>query len=196
VKTRLIVSFVLLLSLISLSSGSELVQAAPSLQGEETAVVTPYDETAELITPDSTVTHFATHGTAWVAEKPAKFKKFRAYGWGTQTKILLPGDQWVHIPLVYATFINGSAQYVEFVQFCADSTNGARSKPIQLDIWAGAVRIYSVPIDWPANNDINCVTYWLPSPTWYEDIGLSVLLHFGNTNDKITLYKGWLQISQ
>jgi len=134
----------------------------------------------------------AVHGTGWVPQSRAGFSVWRPYGWGTATKSKAVANRWVHIPLVYPTYLVDIGQKLYYVEFCAQSTNGARTKPIQMDVWGGTTRIYTGAVVWPADNDSHCVGQSFS--TWYEDVGLSVLLKFGNTADTITLYKAWVNV--
>lgn len=197
-KIKLLIIIVLLLALpigvFYTTSGAE----ANQVQNDE-VVVTPilrdYDDDKPFpeelgATP---WTDFAVHGTAWIRELPAQFSSFQAKGWGTVAKVKAAGYQWVHIPIPYATYLEDVAQKVRYVEFCAQSSNGAATKPVKLDIWAHNVRISSTSISWPADNAIHCFGVNYSPGVWKQDIGVSVSLYFANTTDKITLYKAWLQ---
>lgn len=129
------------------------------------------------------------HGTAWVPEIRAEFARWRPVGWGMQAKVKPAGvgDQWVHIPLTAAPFVDGSLTGLYSLSFCARSSYGARTMPIQVDVWNGSVRIHGEPVTWWADNAEHCWTIDFAQPKWVMTLGVSVLLHFANTTDQITL---------
>ena len=130
-----------------------------------------------------------SHGSAWVPQVRGKFALWRPYGWGTATRVTLAGvgDQWVHIQVPAASFFDESLTTLWSAQFCARSSNGARTKPIQIDIWNGTSRIYSAPIAWNGDNLDHCWEVGFTPPLWAETVGISVLLRFANSTDQITL---------
>jgi len=136
-----------------------------------------------------------SHGTAWVPERARQFSLWRPYGWGTAAKVKLTGigDQWVHIQVPAASFLNGYLTGLYSAQFCARSSNGAQTKPIQIDIWNGSSRFYSAPVNWWADNAEHCWVVDFSPPKWTVTVGISVLLHFANSTDQITL--GWASAS-
>jgi hypothetical protein len=140
---------------------------------------------------------FTTHGTAWVREKPSKFKTFKYYGWGTVAKVKAAGvgDQWVHIAVPFPSRMANSLMNIKYVEFCAQSTNGASTKPTRMDLWDYTGRFLSKSISWPADNSAHCFGYTYSSPSFHQDLGISVLLHFANTTDKITLDKAWVRVT-
>jgi hypothetical protein len=137
---------------------------------------------------------FTTHGTAWVPEIRSKFGAWMPRGWGTVATAKAAGQYWVHIPVPYPSRIADSLMKIKFVEFCAQSNNGANTKPIQMDLWDYNGKFGSIGIAWPADNAKHCFTYTLVTPTFYQDLGISVLLKFANTTDVITLYKAWVRI--
>jgi hypothetical protein len=128
------------------------------------------------------------HGTAWVPELRAKFSRWRPVGWGTQAKVKPAGvgDQWVHIPVPVAPWLDNTTTYVFHVVFCAQSSNGSSTKPIQVDVWDQSTRIYSGPVTWWSDSNLHC---WDVSfaKVLVTSVGISVLLHFATTTDQITL---------
>ncbi len=191
-KLRLIATLILVLLLpFGLSFMTTGAEANPEMQEPEVtsgvydgAEPVPYERGAVF-------TDYAIHGTAWVKEGPVT-SMFKSMGWGTEVKAKAAGDIWVHIPIPFNTYLNGVAQKVTHVEFCAKSSHGSITKPIKLHVRTSQSLPRSTNISWPADNNYHCAWIDFP-PTWYEDIGVSVLLHFANTTDKITLYKAWLR---
>lgn len=134
---------------------------------------------------------FSNHGTAWVPEARSQFKLFVPKGWGTVTQAKVAGQYWVHIPIPHPTFIAGSPMKLKYVEFCAQSTNGAATKPIAWTLWEYPKQVYSPPLSWVANNNAQCIGYSFTTPVFREDLGISVHLNFANATDRITLYKAW-----
>jgi hypothetical protein len=141
-------------------------------------------------------TDIAVHGTMWNPELRGKFSLFKPLGWGTATKVKAAGNQWVHIPIPYITYLEDVAQKIRYVEFCAQSSAGSTTKPTALHLWAGSKRFYAGAISWPANNNYNCSGASFSPGVWKEDLGVSVLLHYENTTDSITLYKAWAQFER
>ncbi len=137
-----------------------------------------------------------THGTAWVPQTRARFSKFMPVGWGmiTQVKAAGVGNQWVHMPLSYPSYIEGAAPKLAYVEFCAQSSNGVATKPIAMDIWDGGTSISHDVIAWAPDNAYHCFGHNYAAPAWHADLGISVLLYFANTTDTITLYKAWAHV--
>lgn len=137
---------------------------------------------------------YGTHGTDWVNETPAKLA-LTYRGWGAIAKAkTVSGQYWVHTPVPYPTRIANSLMKIKFVEFCAQSTNGANTKPVRMDLWEYNGKFASVNINWWADNNKHCFTYTLPTPTFHQGMGISVLLSFANTTDRITLYKAWTRL--
>jgi hypothetical protein len=97
------------------------------------------------------------------------------------------GDQWVHIEVPGAPFMNGYPTGVYSVQFCAQPSNGAQTRPIRVDLWNGTTRFYSAPVTWWADNAAHCWVIDLSPAKWTVTVGVSVLLHFASTADQVTL---------
>lgn len=130
-----------------------------------------------------------SQGTSWVPEVRSKFSRWRPVGWGVQAKVKAAGvgDQWVHIEVPTAPFVNGYVTGVYSVQFCAQSSNGAQTRPIRVDLWDGTTRFRSEPVTWWADNAAHCWVIEISPAHWMATVGVSVLLHFANTADQITL---------
>lgn len=175
---------ILLAVALLLALGVNVTQAAPrDYPGTSANLVAPagdYD--------------FGTHGTAWVPEKSAGFALFKPFGWGIETRAKVAGYQWVHIPVPVATRIAGSRMLIKYVEFCAQSTNGAISKPVRWDMWDYNGSFYSAAIAWPATNNKYCFGHTFSAPFAFEGLGISVRLKFANPTDKITLYKAWVRV--
>lgn len=170
------VTTILLAAALILALGVSNTRAAPSL------VADPGDY------------DFTNHGTDWVSESPGSIALVFK-GWGAVTRAkTAAGDYWVHIPVPFPSRIADSLMKIKFVEFCAQSTNGASTKPTRMDLWEYGGQFASVGIAWPADNNKHCYTYTLSTPTFHQNLGVSVLLHFANTADKITLYKAWVRL--
>lgn len=138
---------------------------------------------------------FTTHGTGWVVEAPVQ-TVLGGKGWGAEVKARsAAGSYWVHIPVPFPTRIADSLMYVQYVQFCAASTNGASTKPVQVDLWDYGSKFYTESISWWADNAKHCWSHSFSTPVWAQDLGISVKLTFANTTDKIVLYKAWVRIA-
>lgn len=141
-------------------------------------------------------THLVTQGTAWVQERPKRFKRWKKMGWGTRAVYfgsLAPADEWVHLPVTMATYIDGTQLYVKHVEFCAQSTNGAVTKPTRLHVRANGNLLGDIPVSWSDNN-YHCAYIIFTPAQWAESVGISVKLHFANGTDQITLFKGWVKL--
>jgi hypothetical protein len=139
-------------------------------------------------------TDVAIQGTMWQPQTRKGFSLWQPLGWGTATrrKANKPADQWVHIGVPLITFLNGTALKVQYVEFCATSTNGAVAKPTRMDVWDNTAGIGSSNITWPADNAYHCAGRYFTPAAWRSTLGISVLLHFDNTTDTITLHKAWV----
>jgi hypothetical protein len=138
-----------------------------------------------------------SYGTSWVPQYRSKFSAWRPMGWGIEAKVKAAGvgDQWVHIPIPLMSFGEGSALYISYVEFCAKSSNGAATKPITMHLRDMDSLVASEPVVWAPNNSYQCFGITLNPPVWRQSLGISVLVHFANTNDMITLYKGWARVA-
>jgi hypothetical protein len=179
-KGRLWVPVLVALLVLVLVTGS-----SPLVAGAGNSAPAPGEDLTARITGASFMT---AHGTAWVPELRGRFAKWRPVGWGMQAKVRAAGvgDQWVHIPMPMAPWLDDTTTWVFYVTFCAQSSNGARTKPIQIDVWSGSTRIYTSPVNWEATNARRCANFEI-SRTLVTSVGISVLLHFATTTDEITL---------
>lgn len=138
-----------------------------------------------------------SYGTAWVPELRGAFgTRWKTYGWGVEARVKdarAPGAQWVHIPITLLSYNEGSPMYIDFVQFCAKSSNGAVTKPTDIHVWSDSGRFYTQSISWASNNNKQCVTANFPN-AWKESLGISVRLYFASGTDVITLYKAWAHV--
>jgi len=193
---RAIASLFLLLPLLfGNASATTGAQVNPDAQTGVTSGVSDYDENGPRSKPEGATpwTDFSMHGTAWVRETPGAFLRWKIMGWGIEAKAKAAGYQWVHIPMPFTTYLEDVAQKVNHVEFCAQSTNGAATKPVTLHARTSAALVGNVAVTWAANNNRQCAWInWSPG-VWREDIGISVQLYFANTTDQITLYKAWLR---
>jgi len=140
---------------------------------------------------------FTNYGTAWVPQIRNKFSQWKPLGWGTAVKVKTTAvgqDQWVHIPVPMPTLLDGSWVDISYVEFCAQSSSGASSKPVHWDLWSDYGQFYSENITWPADNNIHCIGHTFSQMTWQPNLGVTVLLHFTNSTHTITLYKAWVEV--
>jgi len=196
---RAIASLFLLLPLLfGNASATTGAQVNPDVQPVVTSGVYDYNENVPRYNSDGATprTDFTMHGTAWVPETRFQFSLWKPWGWGTEVKAKGAGYRWVHIPIPFTTYLADVAQKVKFVEFCAQSTNGAATKPVTLHARTTSALVGNVAIAWAANNNKQCARLNFTPSTWYEDIGVSVRLYFANATDRITLYKAWLQTEQ
>jgi hypothetical protein len=140
-------------------------------------------------------TDMVAHGTAWIAERPPKFKRFITYGWGTLTRRMSRGNEWVHAPIPFISRLEGDRTFVSYVEFCAISTNGAKSKPIRIDVWDNTVRIASQAVTWAANNNVQCHGVTISPAVMAQSLGISVQVHYQNGIHDVTLLKAWARAS-
>ena len=139
--------------------------------------------------------HFTNHGTAWEVQAPTAFSIFQKLGWGTLVRAKAAGDQWIHIPIPYTTYIADSPMNIYYVEFCAGSNHGAVTKPTRMDLWAEDGRFLSINLVWPADNADHCLGHFFSPTIWKQDLGMSILLHFANTSDTITMKKAWVVVT-
>jgi hypothetical protein len=138
---------------------------------------------------------FANHGTDWMPELPGQLDTNRVYGWGRAISPTLAGSYWVHIPMAFSTVLAGSLMKMQYVEFCAQSTNGVGgTKPIKMELWEYNGRFLTVPVVWAANNNKQCFGYIFNPTQWHQDLGISVLLTFVNQADTITMLKAWVRV--
>ena len=99
------------------------------------------------------------------------------YGWGSvmSNKNAAGGYEWAHISVPFPTYINSVAQYIMFVQFCAEADHPTRTKPTKLDLWADT-KFFSSPIVWPNSTARQCIGVSFSPAIWKESLGLSVLV--------------------
>jgi hypothetical protein len=149
---------------------------------------------SQALTLAAPYTDVAAHGTMWMRESNGAFKTFSAKGWGTVTQVKAAGLQWVHIAVPLIPYLEDSSLKIFYVEFCAQSTNGASTKPVTLDLWGHNTKFYSAAITWPAVNTIQCVGASFAAGIWEQDLGVSVRINYANATDKVTLYKAWVHM--
>jgi len=128
-------------------------------------------------------------GTMWQPEKVAQFSQWTVYGWGTLAQSSAAANRWVHIGVPNVYFLENAFKSISAVEFCAASTRGSHTKPIQMDIWSYGTQISTQSISWASNNNLQCISHAFSPRVFYRDVSISVLLHFANTVDKIALYR-------
>lgn len=191
---RAIASLFLLLPLLFGSSSAQ--EAAPEyshppVSSPSTGTIT-YGELPPP--PPTPYTDVTVHGTMWQPEKRSQFSVWSPKGWATQARIKVAGYEWVHISVPIMSVMESRSQYVDNLEFCARSTNGAVSHPQHVDAYAGDTVFFSYNITWPADNSYRCFSMNI-GHNWKADLGISVQLHFGNTTSSIYLYKAWARSS-
>jgi hypothetical protein len=175
-------STILLATALLVVLGVSSIQAAPAETVKQTAPAGDYD--------------FTNHGTAWVAENRNQFAVFNPKGWGTATRAKAAGSYWMHIPIPFPSYMAGSAMYVKYVEFCAKTSNWAAVYPIHWDLYDGnGNNFYSENISWALNNSFFCWGHTFSTPTFRQDLGISVLVTYQNTTDSLTLYKAWVKVT-
>jgi len=150
------------------------------------------DENLNLA-PGAGNTDVAVHNQDWKPEKPNKFKSFKYHGWATDIKTLAPGYYFVGTTIPLITYLDGTKQYVKYVEFCARSSNGAESMPDYWAIHEKANIWYSDNISWPADNDTHCFGYTFNPGRFLEDLSVSVRLYYKNTTHVISMEKAWVR---
>jgi hypothetical protein len=174
-------STILLATALLVVLGVSSIQAAPAETVKQTATG-DYD--------------FTNYGTAWVPEQRTYFAAFTPKGWGTAIKPKAAGSVWVHIPIPVAVRISDTTMKVKDVEFCAKSSNGAGGTgPAHMDVYSDGGLQWSMNITWWADNSYHCYHYFVGTPVWLQDVGISVSLHFTNATDIITLYKAWVRVT-
>jgi len=139
-------------------------------------------------------THIAVQGTDWVAERPARFLRWRPYAWGVMTRAKAAGQQWVHIAIPTPTYIDDTALEVFHIEFCATTTQPTKSAPVAVHIWANDTRVYTESIVWPDTNAEHCHMIDFAPSVWLESVGVSVLVNYANAKNKVTLNKAWIAL--
>ncbi len=159
----------------------------PSAEGES-GVSAPDGNTPDMM-PAAGIYDFVAHGTAWVPQRRGKFN-WKPYGWGTEAKKKVVGDEWVHISIPTATRIDGPRWKVNYVQFCAKSS-AVGTKPVTMDIWDNKTKIASVPIVGWNDTKYHCAWKSFSPSIKHQSLGVSVKLHYAHAMDTITLYKAF-----
>lgn len=144
------------------------------------------------------MTDVVAHGSAWVPQLRNRFSRWWPLGWGTEVRskpAFVGQDQWVHISIPLTARISDTPLRIERVEFCAKSTNGAQTRPVRLDLWSEYYgQLYSGTVNWAPNNNVQCPVAIFNPPVSAESLGASVLLHFANSTDVITLQKAWARV--
>jgi hypothetical protein len=178
----------ILLSVLALAflAGSTAIQATAATLSQPAAE----EEAGPRITG---VSAMGLHGSMGVAERRNRFSTFGPKGWGTQARLKAAGDEWVHLAGPFVYLQDGDFWKPSFVVLCAQSTAGARTMPTRLDVWATdhftlvATQIASFPIYWPATNAHQCVSVGVIPDNDAASVAFSLLLHFANSTDRLTL---------
>lgn len=179
-STIVLIVFLLLILIV------QSIQAAP---------LNPSGAASENALAPAGIYDFTTHGTAWVPQLRSKFSMFKPVGWGVEMKVKAAGWQWVHIPISYPSRMANDFVKIQYVEFCAQSSNGSATKPVAMDLWDYAGRFLTLSVFWAPNNDKQCVGYTFNPPVARQDLGISVKIKFANATDKITMYKAWVRVA-
>jgi len=137
----------------------------------------------------------AIHSENWFPEKPNKFKPFKRRPWGTKIQALAPGEYYVDIAIPLLTYIAGKAQYIKTIEFCAESSIGAKTKPVKWEIWTydRTTPLWNGEIGWPADNDKHCIGKTFGTGIWLQDLSIAVKLNFKSTSHNIFMHKAWVR---
>lgn len=167
--------------------------AFATLGGISTAEEGPApDDSIETISGQS---HVAVQGTNWVAERPGRFLRWRPYAWGVMTRAKAAGQQWVHIAVPTTTVIDDTALSVFHVEFCATTTQPTKSAPVAVHLWADNNVIHTENISWPNTTSKHCHQIDFAPATWFESVGISVLVKYANDRNKVTLNRAWIALT-
>ncbi|MGQ9714280.1 MAG: hypothetical protein ACUVST_05895 [Anaerolineae bacterium] len=193
---KIVSACAVLLALVLLAGSVSLSWSAPP---EPEAAPPPGPDTYLIDAPPSPEgpgrTDVVAHGTAWQPQVPKNFSLFQKVGWGTVARRKTTGgDEWVHIAVPMITRLEDRLQKIAKVQFCAKSSNGAATRPTRVDLWGDNTMFKSQVIGWPADNAYHCVDILFDPPVWQPTLGVSVLVHFANATDLITLYRAWADL--
>lgn len=139
-------------------------------------------------------THIAVQGTAWVAERPGRFLRWRPYAWGVMTRAKEATQQWVHIAIPTPTYIDDTPLKVFHIEFCAKTTQPTKSAPVAVHIWDNTTRVYTETIVWPDTKAEYCHKIDFAPARWMESVGVSVLVKYANDRNKVTLNKAWVAL--
>ena len=140
-------------------------------------------------------THMAVQGTDWVAERPAKFRRWKTYAWGVETRADKATKEWVHIAIPTPTFIDGTQLNVFHIEFCAKAAKPLKSAPEAVHIWANQKRVLAETITWPDTTGEYCHKIDFAPAKWMESVGISVLVNYANRYNKVTLTKAWIALT-
>ena len=196
-KYRWLFLIALLLPLIFLNNTATVAAPIPDEVNFQTYVYeegNPPDELVHFLNLEgATNSDYTIHGTMWQPQFWSHVNR-GVYGNGTvmSHKDAAGGYEWAHISVPFPTYINGVAENIAFVQFCAEADHPSRTKPTKLQIWADTL-IYNGTISWPNSTARQCVGVTF-APIWKESLGLSVLIKYYNGTDKVTLDKAWVRI--
>ena len=138
--------------------------------------------------------HMAVQGTDWVAERPARFRRWKTYAWGVETRVEKATNEWVHIAIRTPTFVDDTAFKVFHLEFCAIATKPLRSAPKAVHIWANQKRVYTEGIVWPDTTSEYCHKIDFSPAKWMESVGVSVLVGYANRYNRVTLTKAWIAL--
>jgi len=145
------------------------------------------------VAPEASKTELVLNGLYWFPEKEGKFTKVKRGYWGTLT-MATPGGWWVDVSVPLVTYLNGVGQYVKYVEFCGQSSNGAKTKPISWEINSMRKNEWDGPIAWPANNNLNCVGHTFTPKVIIEDLNIAVKVYYKNNTHDFSFYKAWAKV--
>lgn len=135
-------------------------------------------------------------GTMWQPQNSRQFKEWIVYGWGTFMRLKpakAPSDEWVHISPTKVNTLNGAAQKISYVSVCGATSNPTVTRPTQLHMWAeNNNRFYTGGIAWSNTTARQCKTVTFPPATFKLGLNISILIHFGNGTDTVTMQEVWV----
>jgi len=135
--------------------------------------------------PDVSFTGIGMYSTNWFAEADKYFKAVKRYPSGTKFKAVAPGDFWVDLTIPVPYTIEGAVKEVDYVEFCARSSNGAKTKPKYVEVWSEEAKIANKPFIWNPNNNQQCIGVAISPAQRVFNLAVAVELKFKNTTDKI-----------
>jgi len=197
-KLKILVALLVLIPFLvtNVAFAEPMTTRNPELSDEQSEIdsYTVVDGNLNLA-PVAGNTDIAVHNQGWMPERPKKFKYLKYFHWATYIKVLAPGTYWVGISIPLITYLDGTKQYVKYVEFCAESSKGAKSMPDYWKIVDNYTALWSDSVSWPADNDRHCIGHTFTPGQWMEDIGVSVRLNYKNTDHVISMDKAWVKIS-
>ena len=135
-------------------------------------------------------------GTMWQPQNRKQFKEWYVLGWGSALRLKpgkAPSDEWVHISPAVVTRSNNVWQKVSTVTFCAATSNPTVSKPLAIHLWSeNNDRFYMGNVTWSNTTARQCKSVTLSPAVFKYGVNISLLVHFANGTDQVTLQEVWI----